>query len=74
LAVNIRNRGFGSMGKVRQKEIASRGGRAAHEKGTAHTWTSETAKLAAKKSAQARRAAGEELRRRYLLDAAPKTT
>jgi general stress protein YciG len=37
------------MDKQRQREIASRGGRAAHEKGTAHEFSSQEATLAAKK-------------------------
>ena len=32
-------RGFASMSSEKQREIASKGGRAAHEKGTAHEWT-----------------------------------
>src|ERR1700724_1542346 len=35
------NRGFASMDRSKQREIASKGGRAAHQKGTAHEWTSE---------------------------------
>ena len=42
-------RGFATMSKGRQREIASRGGRAAHEKGTAHEFSSIEATLAAKK-------------------------
>jgi len=42
-------RGFATMSKDRQREIASRGGRAAHEKGTAHEFNSMEATLAAKK-------------------------
>ncbi len=41
--------GFANMSPVRQREIASRGGKAAHEKGTAHKFTSETGRIAAKK-------------------------
>ena len=40
------NRGFASMDPQRQREIASEGGRAAHEKGTAHEFTSEEARRA----------------------------
>ncbi len=32
-------RGFANMSPEKQREIASKGGRAAHEKGTAHEWT-----------------------------------
>lgn len=42
-------RGFASMDPERQKEIASRGGRAAHEKGTAHEWSSDEARHAGRK-------------------------
>ena len=42
-------RGFASMDPARQKEIASRGGRAAHEKGTAHEWSSDEARHAGRK-------------------------
>jgi len=40
------DRGFASMDRARQREIASKGGRAAHAKGTAHEWTSEEAREA----------------------------
>jgi uncharacterized protein len=43
------NRGFRTMSPERRREIASKGGRAAHEKGTAHEWTSEEAKAAGSK-------------------------
>ena len=33
------DRGFASMDRDKQKEIASKGGKAAHQKGTAHEWT-----------------------------------
>ena len=39
-------RGFASMDPQRQREIASEGGRAAHQKGTAHEFTSEEARKA----------------------------
>jgi general stress protein YciG len=42
-------RGFASMDPSRQKEIASKGGRAAHEKGTAHEWSSDEARSAGQK-------------------------
>ncbi len=42
-------RGFASMDPERQKEIASKGGRAAHEKGTAHEWSSDEARNAGRK-------------------------
>ena len=40
------NRGFASMDPERQRQIASQGGKAAHEKGTAHEFTSEEARRA----------------------------
>jgi general stress protein YciG len=42
-------RGFASMDKEKQRNIASKGGRAAHEKGTAHEFNSNEASVAAKK-------------------------
>ncbi|MCY7317710.1 MAG: KGG domain-containing protein [Ramlibacter sp.] len=47
-------RGFASMDPQRQREIASEGGRAAHERGTAHEFTSEEAREAGRKGGQAR--------------------
>jgi len=43
------DRGFASMDRNKQREIASKGGRAAHLKGTAHEWTSEEAREAGRK-------------------------
>jgi uncharacterized protein len=45
-------RGFASMSPEKQREIASKGGRAAHAKGTAHEWTSEEARSAGRKGGQ----------------------
>jgi uncharacterized protein len=42
-------RGFASMSPEKQREIASKGGRAAHQKGTAHEWSSEEARVAGRK-------------------------
>ena len=50
------NRGFASMDPDRQRQIASEGGKAAHEKGTAHEFTSEEAREAGRKGGQARSA------------------
>ena len=52
-------RGFASMSKDKQREIASRGGKAAHAKGTAHEFTSEEARIAGKKGGQMRQAKSE---------------
>ena len=48
-------RGFASMTRERQREIASKGGKAAHEKGTAHQWTAEEAREAGRKGGMASR-------------------
>ena len=45
----IQDRGFASMNPEKQREIASKGGRAAHERGTAHEWTPEQAREAGRK-------------------------
>jgi len=47
------NRGFASMDPNKQKEIASKGGRAAHAKGTAHEFDSSEAREAGRKGGQA---------------------
>ena len=47
------SRGFASMDKTKQKEIAIKGGKAAHQKGTAHQFTSEEARVAGRKGGQA---------------------
>ena len=48
-------RGFASMSTEKQREIASKGGRAAHEKGTAHEWTADEARNAGRKGGQVSR-------------------
>ena len=45
-------RGFASMDPAKKREIASRGGRAAHEKGTAHEFTPDEARQAGKKGGE----------------------
>lgn len=47
-------RGFAAMDAEKQKEIARKGGRAAHEQGVAHEWSSQEAREAGKKGGQAR--------------------
>jgi len=44
-----RGRGFASMSDEKRKQIASKGGKASHELGRAHTWTSEEARAAGRK-------------------------
>ena len=46
-------RGFAGMDPEKQREIASKGGRAAHAKGTAHEFTSDEAREAGRKGGQA---------------------
>lgn len=53
-----KSRGFGSMDEDKQREIASKGGKAAHEKGTAHEFTSEEAREAGRKGGKAAHAKG----------------
>jgi uncharacterized protein len=43
------SRGFASMSERKQRKIASKGGKAAHQKGTAHEWTREEAREAGRK-------------------------
>jgi general stress protein YciG len=47
------NRGFASMDDDKQREIAAEGGRAAHEKGTAHEFDSREAREAGRKGGEA---------------------
>jgi general stress protein YciG len=47
------NRGFASMDREKQREIAAKGGRAAHAKGTAHEFDSGEAREAGRKGGQA---------------------
>jgi uncharacterized protein len=51
---NTSNRGFASMDPAQQREIASQGGRASHQKGTGHEWDSDEAREAGRKGGLAR--------------------
>jgi general stress protein YciG len=51
--VGKEDRGFASMDRHKQREIASKGGKAAHVKGTAHEWSSEEAREAGRKGGMA---------------------
>jgi general stress protein YciG len=62
-------RGFASMSPEKQREIASKGGRAAHEKGTAHEWTADEARNAGRKGGQVSRGG----RGRLIVPAEPTT-
>jgi hypothetical protein len=50
---NTSKRGFASMPEEQVKEIASKGGKAAHEKGTAHEFDSKEAREAGRKGGEA---------------------
>ena len=50
-----KGRGFASMDPAKQREIASKSGRAAHQKRTAHEWTREEAREAERKGGMMRR-------------------
>ena len=54
-------RGFAAMSPDKQREIASKGGRAAHEKGAAHEWTVAEARLAGSKGGCARHSRRQEM-------------
>jgi len=47
------NRGFASMDRDKQKEIASKGGKAAHAQGRAHEFTADEARSAGRKGGEA---------------------
>ena len=58
------------MSPERQREIASQGGRAAHQQGVAHEWSAEEARAAGRKGGQAsgkRRSNGREAERGMVL-------
>jgi general stress protein YciG len=48
-------RGFAAMSRRKQREIASKGGKAAHAKGTAHEWSADQAREAGRRGGLARR-------------------
>lgn len=48
-----KKRGFAAMDQKKQREIARKGGKAAHEQGKAHEWTSEEAREAGRKGGSA---------------------
>jgi uncharacterized protein len=51
--VEKRGRGFASMDPEKQRSIASKGGKVAHEKGHAHEWTVDEAREAGRKGGAA---------------------
>lgn len=50
---SVSKRGFASMDQAKQREISSKGGKAAHESGRAHQFDSEQARAAGKKGGSA---------------------
>jgi len=52
MQTGTRNRGFASMDRERQREIARKGGRAAHARGTAHEFTTDEARAAGRKGGE----------------------
>lgn len=50
------NQGFASMSKDKQREIASKGGKAAHAQGTAHEWDSSEAAAAGRRGGKTKTA------------------
>jgi uncharacterized protein len=52
METSTRNRGFASMAAEKQREIARKGGRAAHEKGKAHEFTTDEARMAGRKGGE----------------------
>ena len=56
---NLKNRGFGALKKrdpEKLLEITAKGGRTAHARGVAHSWSSEAARIAGKKGLESRNA------------------
>lgn len=58
-------RGFALMDPERRRELASKGGRSVHEKGTGHEWTLDEAREAGRKGGT------ESMRRRREKEARP---
>jgi general stress protein YciG len=52
---NKERRGFAGMSLEKHREISSKGGRAAHEKGTAHEWNADEARAAGRKGGEVSR-------------------
>jgi general stress protein YciG len=52
-ASSVKPRGFAAMSPEKQREIAQRGGRAAHARGTAHEFSKEEARAAGRRGGEA---------------------
>ena len=68
---NKERRGFASMSPEKQREIASKGGRAAHEKGTAHAWNADEAPEAGRTGGYASHTGGRKRPHRELVSRPP---
>jgi uncharacterized protein len=55
VGVGTHTRGFASMDRYKQREIARKGGKVAHQKGVAHEWTVHEAREAGRKGGSAKR-------------------
>ena len=62
------------MSAEKQREIASKGGRVAHEKGAAHEWSVDEARLAGRKGGSVRHSRRKALLNRPMLDEAVEST
>jgi general stress protein YciG len=58
-------RGFASMDRTKRREVASKGGKAAHLKGTAHEWSNQEAREAGRKGGGAATGSVKTLDSRY---------
>ena len=67
---NTSKRGFASMDIEKQRLIASKGGRAAHAKGTAHEWSPDEARAAGRKGGESRGTRGRTTTNTYANSAA----
>lgn len=61
---NTSRRGFASMDENKQREIASKGGKAAHQSGNAHEFTTEEAREAGRKGGLSRGTGKSQMSRR----------
>lgn len=68
-----RRRGFAAMDRDRVKEIASKGGKAAHAAGTAHQFSSDEARNAGRKGGMAPHVRRGGVRRRPSAEASSRT-
>ena len=66
-----RRRGFAAMDRDRVREIASKGGKAAHAAGTAHQFSSDEARVAGRKGGQAPHVRRGGVRRRASSEVSP---